>query len=150
MSIDAEITNINKAIASVHFVLYKFSSQLNETLNRLHGILNNFDKEVDNAVGKVNEVGEEVVRATKKFPSDIVYHVIILMFIFVLTLLCLYMIHYIYKWISERKFAYNREVRCYKEKMYTMIDEERPANNLVNIDTSPIIYHEYLNAKDCI
>ncbi|KIH57983.1 hypothetical protein ANCDUO_11820 [Ancylostoma duodenale] len=147
MSIDAEITRINEGIAKVHAALYKFNNQLDGILKNINGKLNDFDagvsdlshlfvylfvftflhKIVDNAVGKVNGVGQDITNIFKYFPGEPVYYTILVILIFILNLLCVYMVYYIYKWIIESEVRFDKELRRYRKKVYQILDEDRYA-----------------------
>ncbi|RCN32594.1 hypothetical protein ANCCAN_21594 [Ancylostoma caninum] len=148
MSIDAEITRINEGIAKVHAALYKFNNQLDGILKNIDGKLNDFDAGVDNAVGKVNGVGQDITNIFKYFPGEAVYYTILVILILILNLLCVYMIYYIYKWIIESEIRFDKELRRYRKKVYRILDEERPSNSLENIETPPPTYDEYVKTAD--
>ncbi|KJH45234.1 hypothetical protein DICVIV_08731 [Dictyocaulus viviparus] len=125
MSIDAEITRINEGIMKIHLALYKFNNHLSGILIGINEKLSDFDKKVDNAVERVNRVKKLVDDIFEHFPNDVIYYSVILMMVFILDLFCLYLIYYIYKWIVEREVHFDKEIRWYKRKVYSLIDNER-------------------------
>ncbi|WKY11372.1 hypothetical protein Q1695_003159 [Nippostrongylus brasiliensis] len=135
MSIDGEITKINEGIEKVHVALYKFNSQLDTILQNLNAKLTGFDNGVDNVVGKVNGIGNDVINIFKHFPNEAIYYTILVMLLVVLNLCCLYMIYYIYQWIVEREIRFDKEVR-------------RTTHGLEHIETPPPTYDEYVRATD--
>ncbi|XGW03067.1 hypothetical protein V3C99_014793 [Haemonchus contortus] len=148
MSIDAEITKINEGIAKVHVALFKFNNQLDGILQSLNNKLGDFDDGVDNAVGKVNGVGLDIINIFKHFPGEALYYSLLITILVILNLLCLYMVYYIYKWIVERELRFDKELRKYRKKVYRLIDENRVVTNPANIETPPPTYDEYISAAD--
>ncbi|WKY11371.1 hypothetical protein Q1695_003159 [Nippostrongylus brasiliensis] len=149
MSIDGEITKINEGIEKVHVALYKFNSQLDTILQNLNAKLTGFDNGVDNVVGKVNGIGNDVINIFKHFPNEAIYYTILVMLLVVLNLCCLYMIYYIYQWIVEREIRFDKEVRRYRKKVYRMVeDRSRTTHGLEHIETPPPTYDEYVRATD--
>ncbi|CAJ0591566.1 unnamed protein product [Cylicocyclus nassatus] len=148
MSVDAEITKINEGIAQVHLALYKFNNQLDGILQGLNDNLNDFDAEVNNAVGAVNGVSHDVINIFSYFPNEMVYYVILVLLIFALNFLCVYMVYYIYKWVLEKDLRFDKEVRRYRKKVYQIIGECRSQSALENIETPPPTYDEYVKTAD--
>ncbi|KHJ80462.1 hypothetical protein OESDEN_19863, partial [Oesophagostomum dentatum] len=144
MSVDAEITKINEGIAQVHLALYKFNNQLDSILQNLNGKLTDFDNGVNNAVGKVDGVGQDIINIFSYFPNEMVYYSILVILIFGLNFLCVYMIYYIYRWVQERELRFDKEVRRYHKKVYRILNEKRPSTSLENIETPPPTYDEYV------
>ncbi|KAK6048976.1 hypothetical protein COOONC_13519 [Cooperia oncophora] len=148
MSVDAEITKINEGIAKVQLALFKLDNQLDGILQNLNGNLGDFDNGVDNAVGKVNGVGQDIINIFNHFPGKAVYYSILVMILVILNLCCLYMIYYIYRWVLERDLRFDKELRRYKKKVYRLIDENKVTTSLENIETPPPTYDEYVRTAD--
>ncbi|KAK6030036.1 hypothetical protein OSTOST_03838 [Ostertagia ostertagi] len=144
MSIDAEITKINEGIAKVHLALFKFDNQLNGILQSLNGNLGDFDNGVENAVGKVNGVSQDVINVFTYFPDGAVYYSVLVTLLVLLNISCLYMVYYIYRWIVERDLRLDKELRRYRKKVYRLIDDNRMTTSLENIETPPPTYDEYV------